>query len=321
MTVPIVNASPRFWLAVALAALTGLALTASLPAQAEVIFLPGQRVGLQPPPGMRLDKTTQRFEDPDHKASITVVELPLQFYSDMQKTIFDEQVKPGVTVLKRESFPFANGIGYYISVRLMVDGKAYRKWILLGSAAATGVSDLNVVVSVQVPEEAIDAYPDSAVRAALASVTFRPVPLEERLGLLPFVISDLGGFKIAQVVPNGIELNDSAEPNGLPRITVTLGTDGPESADDRARFARDLLLALPLRDLDIVSAEPMRIRGTPGFEAMAQARDPAGAQIKLVQWISFSGGGYLRIVAGARDEDWDRLYPRFRTVRDSIEPR
>jgi hypothetical protein len=310
----------RLYLIPACSALLALVLLA-VPAPAEVVFPPGLRIGLEPPPGMRIDKTSQRFEDPDHNASITIMELPPQLYSEMEKMVFAEQTKPDVTVLKRESFPFANGIGYFVAVRLTVDGKAYRKWILLASSAAAPVSDLATLVSVQVPEEASEAYPESVVRAALASVTFRPIPLEERLGLVPFVISDLGGFKVAQVAPNGIELNDSAQPGGLPRITVSIGSGGPEMADDRERFARDLIQSVPLRDLNIVSAEPMRIRGTPGFEVKAQARDPAGAEVNLVQWIRFGGGGYLRIVAGAHSDDWDRLYPRFRAVRDSIERR
>jgi hypothetical protein len=308
------------WLIRALLALTALVVLAA-PAPAEVVFPPGLRVGLQPPPGMRMNDTTHRFEDPDREASITVLDLPLQLYSEMEKMVFAETNGPGVTVLKRESFPFASGIGYYAAVRLSIDGKSYRKWILLASSAASPVPDLAALISVQVPDDASDAYPDNVVRTALASVTFRPPPIDERLGLVPFVISDFGGFKVTQVAPNGVVLNESAEIRDLPRIVISVGSGGPANADDRARFARDLFQTLALRDLDIISAEPLRIRGRSGFEIKARAKDLAGAEITLVQWLRFDGGGYLMVIAGARNEDWERVYPRFRAVRDAIEPR
>jgi hypothetical protein len=291
------------------------------PALAEVVFPPGQRIGLEPPPGMTLDKVTRRFEDRDHNASITILDLPLQLYSEMEKLVLTETAKPGVTVTSRESFPYESGIGYYVAVRLVVDGKAYRKWILLASSAAAPISDLAALVSIQIPEEASNIYPDSVMRAALKSVTFRPTPVDERLALLPFSMSDLSGFKVTQVAPTGVVLNDPSAPNALPRIFISIGQGSPEAADDRARFARDMIRNLPVNNLETVSEEPMRIRGTPGFEIQARAKDPTGADIRLVQWVRFGSGGYLTIVAGATKDDWEKSYPRFRAVRDGIDLR
>ncbi len=271
---------------------------------------------------MKVDKTTSRFEDPDHHASITVLDLPPQLYPQMEKLVLADTEKPGVTVLKRESFPYASGIGFLVAVKLVNEGKTYRKWILLAAAAVAPISDIAAVISMQVPEEATDVYTDNVARAALASVTFRPPPIEERLSLLPFVLSDLGGFAINQIAPTGVTLGDPQEPNGLPRIMVSMGTGGgPETPEDRARFSRDLLQTMPLSNLEVISAEPMRIRGTTGFEVQARGQDPAIGNVRLVQWIRFDRGRYLLMVAGARADDWDRLYPRFRELRDGIEPR
>ncbi|MGI8525803.1 MAG: hypothetical protein ACR2K5_06410 [Pseudolabrys sp.] len=292
-----------------------------MPAQAEVVYPPGLRVGLDPPPGMKIDTSTGRFEDPDHKASITIIDLPPRLYPEMEKLVLADTSKPGVTVLKRESFPYASGIGFLVAVKLTSEGKTYLKWILLASAAVSPISDVAAVVSMQVPEDAANVYSDSVARATLASVTIRPIPTEERLNLLPFVLSDLGGFKVNQIAPTGVTLGDPQEPNGLPRIMVSMGPGGPENPDDRARFARDLIQNLPLGDLEIVSAEPMRIRGITGFEIQARGKDPAIGKVRLVQWLRFDRGRYLLMVAGARAEDWDRFYPRFRELRDGIDQR
>jgi hypothetical protein len=115
-------------------------------------------------------------------------------------------------------------------------------------------------------------------------------------------------------------LIDPEQPGDLPRIFISGGSGGPEPPD-RARFARDLIQSMPLRDLAIVSAEPMRIRGTAGYEIKAQSRDPAGSAVRIVQWVRFEGGGYMTILAATGAQDWDRLYPRFRAIRDGIERR
>ncbi|MBV8792115.1 MAG: hypothetical protein JO237_08685 [Pseudolabrys sp.] len=266
---------------------------------------------------MALNRATGQFEDPDHKATITILDLPLQLYPQIEQMVFADNA----TVLKRESFPFASGIGFFATVRLTANGVTYRKWLLLASSAAAPVSDLATLVSIQVPEDQTAAYPEDAVRKALASVSFRPPPLDERLSLLPFVITDLAGFEIGQISPAGVILGDPQRPNALPRLFVSVGGDVPNRPEDRDRFARDLLRTIPVRDLVVLSAEPMRIRGTPGFEIQAEARDPSGAEMRLVEWLRFGGGRFLAVVAGADKNDWTNAYPRFRAVRDGIEPR
>jgi hypothetical protein len=305
----------------ALLALAALLAGPALPANAEVVYPAGLRIGLEPPPGMHLNNATQRFEDPDRKVSIAIAELPLQLYPEMERMVFAETNQLGVTVLKRESFPFASGIGFLAAVRITVDGVTYRKWILLASSAAAPIADLATLISIQMPEEASAAYPESALRAALASVTFRPAPIEERLALIPFTIGDLGGFQVVEVTPQGVVLKDPAQPDALPRISITIGKGAPDNPDDRARFARDLMQSVPLPELSIVSAESQRIRGQPGFETKAQAKTTTGADVALVQWIRFGSAGYLTILAGSRKDDWEQLYPRFRALRDGIEPR
>jgi hypothetical protein len=41
----------------------------------------------------------------------------------------------------------------------------------------------------------------------------------------------------------------------------------------------------------------------------------------VVQWLRFGGGTSLRIIASATREDWPKAFPRFRAVRDGIDPR
>jgi len=86
---------------------------------------------------------------------------------------------------------------------------------------------------------------------------------------------------------------------------------------------RDVFAAIPnVRDVRVMTSEPLRILGQHGHQILAQAKDATGAtSLTLVQWLRFGGGGYLQVVGMARVEAWQEAYPRFRAVRDGIEPR
>ena len=66
----------------------------------------------------------------------------------------------------------------------------------------------------------------------------------------------------------------------------------------------------------------MRIDGTPGYDARIDAvAGKDDTPVTVVQWLRFGGGTSLRIIASATREDWPKAFPRFRAVRDGIDPR
>jgi hypothetical protein len=291
-------------------------------AAADPIFPPGERIGLEPPPGLRLSTHFSGFEDPDAKVAITILDLPGRAYGELEKSLFGKG-PPGLTVEKREMFAFNGGVGFLVTADALVDGAKVHQWLLLANVANAKIGQIATLVNVQVPAAVRAAYPDKAIRAALASVTFRPAPLEERLKLLPFKLDQLAGFRPIQVVPGGVILTDgpSGDLNKQPYMIIGVGPRSPDDPDARGRFARDLLSGVPVRDLVITSAEPMRIGGWPGNEIKAQGKGMDGAPINLVQWLRFGAGGFLRIVGIARKDEWDRMFTRFRAVRDGIDLR
>ena len=299
-----------------IAATAVLCLLAGTPANAETVFPRGQRVGLEPLPGMQLEANTNRFLTADGKAGVTIIELPPPAFPDIEKGLFAD-AKPGVTILKRETFPFATGMGYFIAARVTApNGAAFRKYVL-----TSALPNLAFLASFEMAEDAMATYPEETVRKVLASVTVRDPPTEERLGFLPFTMSDLGGFKVSDVVPGGAMLVDPDQPTDLPRVFVSVGQGAPESADERARFAINMIRGAPLTEIKVTSSDPQRIRGMPGYEIKAQGKAPGGAEASLIQWIRFVGTNYIVVFGAARTEEWDRFYGRFRAVRDGVDPR
>ncbi len=288
-------------------------------ALAAPVFPPGLRVGLEPAPGLTLSHRFPGFEDTEHHVAVTILDLPGAAYDGIMRSAVTKN-QSGMTDVKRENFTFASGFGLLVSGTAQDKGMPVRRWFLIASAAAIAVPDLTTLIRVEMPDAARAVYPDAAVRRMLASVTFRQVPLQELLGLLPFKLTDLAGFRVVKVAPDGVVLADATnEDPSKPYTVISIGRGAPDDPADRGRFARDLLTRSPLRDLKMTSAEPMRINGQQGHEIRAEATGAQGEPIALVQWLRFGGaGGFLRIVAVARRQEWSAEFNRFRALRDGV---
>jgi hypothetical protein len=326
--------------AAGLTALLVLAIGTARPVRAaDPIFPTGSRVGLVPPPGMVPAEAFDGFADPGKDAAILIAVLPPTAYSQIEKSMDPDALKKqGVNVEKREPMQVSLGKAFLLVGSQTADKVRYRKWLLVASA-----SDFTALVSVQVPEDD-PAYPDSVIRAALATVAARAqVPQSEQLSLLPFAVSDLAGFHVDGVLRGrALLLSDSAggssapqdsskdasssdasnASNGAARFFVAAIPGGPQEASQHPEFARLAFNEIGgIKEVQVSMSEPLRINGQSGYQMMAQAKDArSGADVMVVQWLRFGSGGYLQMVGIAPTGDkWTGMLARFRTVRDSID--
>ena len=305
-----------------------LALGALPATAAELNYPPGSRIGLAPPPGLVPSKAFFGYEDPSNSVAMMLVALPPQAYADLDASVTAETLKrQGVTVETREALPLPSGKAFLVVGRQEVDNVKIRKWILVASSPT-----LTGFVTVQMPETATALYPDAAIRASLATLAFRAaVPVDEQLGLLPFKVSELSGFRIAGVIPGrAVMLSDapagapgSPDSTNEPHIFAAIAAGGPAQSADRDTFAREVFATLPnIREIRVTTSEPLRMAGQQGHQIIADAKDASGTSpLTVVQWLRFGGGGYMQIVGIARADAWKDAYPRFRSVRDGIEAR
>ncbi|MEP7030968.1 MAG: hypothetical protein ABI830_08565 [Pseudolabrys sp.] len=301
-----------------LAMVTGLP---NIACAAEPVFPLGVRIGLEPQAGLTLSKRFPGFEDIDQKVTVTILDLPARAYEDFERSAFDKN-QVNLTDLKRESFPYNEGIGFLISGQKRENGAILHKWFLLGTPTGRAFQDLTMLINVEVPEAARGIYTDAVIRKVLSSATFRPQPLQEQLGLVPFKLNDLAGFRVMQVLPTGGVILTDGPGNDIakqPYVIVAVEPGAPNETSDRGKFARELVETAPLRDIAVTLAEPMRIIGGQGYEVRAQAKGLGGEPVSLVQWLRFGGGGHLRIVGVGPRDAWDNLFTRFRAVRDGVE--
>jgi len=145
---------------------------------------------------------------------------------------------------------------------------------------------------------------------------------------LPFKLNELASFKNMRMLAPGaaVILADGDETTGFePAPFMIIGIVGatPPEADGRARFAQQAATAIPgVRDARITMSEPIRIGGMPAYETRIDATSGKdNTAVTIVQWMRFGGATSLRIVGSSPRDQWATAFPRFRAVRDGIEPK
>jgi hypothetical protein len=289
---------------------------------ADPIFPPGVRVGMTPLVGLSRAKTFVGFETEDQSVKVLVTELPAEAYGEVASAF---KANPaGTGGIKPESIETSAGLAYYTAETAKDGATNVRRYsMILPGGTFSGY------VAVQVPENASKIYTDEAVRQMFASAVIRKeVPVEEQLGLMPFKISQLSDFKNIRTLAPGaaIILADGDETTGFeaaPFMVIGLIGSAPAQPEDRGRFAQQIATTIPgVRDARITMSEPIRIDGMPGYETRIDATSGKdNTSVTVVQWLRFGSQNSLRLIGSAPRDQWTKAFPRFRAVRDGIQPR
>jgi len=287
----------------------------------DVTFPPGARVGLMPLVGLSVAKTFTGFESEDQSVKVLVAELPPDAYGEVANAF---KANPAVAGgVKPDSIETPVGTAYYTAENATEGGSAVRRYsMILSGGAFAGY------VAVQIPENASKVYTDDAVRKMFASANIRKeVPVNEQLSLMPFKVTELGSFKNVRTLAPGaaLILADRDETEGFePAPFMVIGVIGatPPEPDDRARFAQEAATRIPgVREARITMSEPIRIEGQQAYETRLDAvSGKENTKVTIVQWLKF-GPAMMRIVGSSPRDQWTSAFPRFRAVRDGIQPR
>ena len=288
---------------------------------ADTVFPAGVRVGITPLVGLVGARTFVGFETEDHGVKVLMAELPPEAYNEVV-TAFKAN-PAGTNGIKPESIETSAGVAYYTAENARNGATSVRRYsMILPGGAFSGY------IAVQVPENASRIYTDDAIRQMFASAAVRKqVPVEEQLGLLPFKISELGDFKNVRTLAVGsaVLLADGEENSSVevtPFMVLSLMGSAPAQPDDRGRFAQEAAISIPgVREARMTMSEAVRIEGMPGYETRIDGISGKDTPVTVVQWLRFGGPTTLRIIGSAPRDQWAKAFPRFRTVRDGIQPR
>lgn len=287
--------------------LAGIGLVASMAggtAFAQTEFPKAGSVGLDAPDGMVMSSRFAGFEDVETGASILVAEMPAQAFGQLNAGFTaDALLSKGIVAGPREDRSVAGAEqAFLVRATQSVQGVDYDKWMLVaGGSAATAL------ITVQVPQE-VDAYPDEAIEAALASVTLRaPGSIDDQIAALPFRLGDTGGLRAVSVFTGSTLLltdgpKDTFDDGEQLSVVVASGLgDGVPVPEAREAFARRALSTLAgVAGIDVQASDTFDLDGSAWtqLEATASSSDN-GADLYVLQVVRFMDDRYLRFVAMA----------------------
>ena len=288
---------------------------------ADAIFPPGLRVGLAPLVGLVKAKNFSGFETEDQSVKVLLTELPAAAYGEVKNAF---AANPGgAGGIKPETIETTAGTAYYTVENGRDGANAVRRYSMI--VPGNGFSGY---VAVQIPETASRIYTDDAVRQMFASAVVRKdVPVDEQLSIMPFKVTDLAGFKTIRTLgPGALILADGEEDKGFeaaPFVVIGLVAGVSPDAGDRDRVAQQAATTIPgVREARITMSEPIRIDGMPAYETRIEATSGKdNTPVTVVQWLRFGGPNTLRIIGSAPRDQWSAAFPRFRAVRDGIQPK
>jgi hypothetical protein len=277
---------------------------------------------MKPLVGLVKAKSFTGFETEDQGVKVLVADLPAEAYGEVANAF---KANPGgAGGVRPETIETSAGLAYYTAENAKNGATNVRRYsMILPGPTFSGY------VAVQVPENASRIYTDDAIRQMFATAEIRnEVPVDEQLGLMPFKISELSNFKNVRTLAPGaaLILADGDEKTGFEAAPfMILGIIGSTAAspDDRGRFAQQIATTIPgVRDGRITMSEPIRVDGQPGYETRIEAvSGKDNTPVTIVQWLRFGGQNSLRIIGSSPRDDWSTAFPRFRAVRDGIQPR
>jgi hypothetical protein len=289
---------------------------------ADTVFPQGIRIGMTPLVGLVPAKTFTGFETADASVKVLVAELPASAYGEIVNALKTNPVLGNATT--PESIETPAGTAYYMIETAKNGNSAVRRYSMILSGGA-----FSAYMVMQVPENASKIYNDEAVRQMFASATVRKeVPISEFLEMMPFKASELANFKTVRALTPGpaLLLADGDEATGLESgsfMVIGLMGSAPASTEDRGRFAEQAATSIPgVRNWHLTMSEPVRLDGLAGYETRLDATSGKdNTPVTLVQWLRFGGGNTMRIIGSAPRDRWTEAFPRFRAVRDGVQPR
>jgi hypothetical protein len=253
---------------------------------------------------------------------VLLTELSADAYGEVKNAFTANPA--GVAGVKPESIETSAGLAYYTAENGRDGATPVRRYSMIVPGGT-----FSGYIAVQIPETASKIYTDDAVRQMFASAVVRKeVPVDEQLGLMPFQLSDRGSFKTIRTLAPGaaLILADGDETKGFeadPFMVIGIIGAAPPEPGDRGRFAQQAATTIPgVRDARITMSEPIRIDGLPAYETRIDAvSGKDNTAVTVVQWLRFGGPSTLRVIGSAPRDKWPDAFPRFRAVRDGIQPR
>lgn len=291
-----------------------------LPAWAQPTTLPGTSISVDIPPGFGVSDQFTGLQNLQTGASFLFAELPAGAEQDLGDvfqnltTAADAFRGQGITLrqevaldTRQTGFPAFHGTQ-------TVGDTDYIKWVSLF------IGENAMIVTYQSPPP---GDTETLIIETLESIRIgTPLTLAEKVDALPYRLGSTGEMRIVNVFSGNAAIltigERDVDPQGEQPILIIASSlgDVPVSSQDRIAYSTSLLGRVANLSIErLLEQEETIVAGWEGVRLAALAKSTtSGRDIHIVQWIGFSGSGYLRVVAQAPVETWEDVRSHFEAV-------
>lgn len=291
---------------------------------ADIVYPPGSRVGLVPPPDMVVARGLSGFRSTRNSSGVLIVEMPPAAYSGLSAGFGDEGLRAQNFRLKqREEVKVGTAPAILVTGEQAEGQRNVPKAVLLVAEPT-----VTALVIGQLPEDA-SAADLAAMAATLKTVAIRPaLSLEEQIGALAFSIGNRAGFRpVRALAGNALLLTDGPldviQGAAQPVMIVAQSFGAPPPANLRDAFARQALVSNTfVKDAVVERSQSYRQGGVDWHEIVAKANETgSGVPVIVTQTVRFDPDSYIRAVGVVKIDARGAMLPRFRQLSDSLAPR
>jgi hypothetical protein len=287
-------------------------------AQPKLVKVPGTKVSLVPPDGLKLSERFPGFWDEETGLSISIMEMPAP-YSEIIKGFTKEALDArGMRLLSNREISFNGRAGVLLQLGLEGESGPVLSWM-----AAIGNEKETVLVNASFPER-MKAQMSSAMEKSALSVQWDAEAKIDPLASLNFSFDEDSALKFAGRVSNTVVLAKDGvlanEPTTDP-IFVIGSSFRMVTIPDVKKFALDRLTEEDkIFGIAIKKQSDVTIAGLPGIEIIAEARwkDLPDALVVVYQVLLLDGKDYFIMQGFAPREEQEKYLAVFTRIAKSF---
>jgi hypothetical protein len=293
--------------------------TRSLPfAQTKLVKVPGTKVSLVPPPGLKPSDRFPGFGDEETSSSIAITETPAP-YSEMARGFTKEALATnGMSLLSRKEISLNERPGILFHLRQETQSGDILKWMVM-----TGDEKETVLITAAFPER-MKARWSSEMEKAVLSALWDVEAETDPLAGLNFSFEDDPSLKFARRMSNMVMLTKDGALPGKPTndpFFIIGSSISQVTIPDIGKFAEKRLMQIEqVSGIAIKQQSDVTIAGLPGSEIVADAKwnDLPDSPVVVYQVLLLDGKNYFLMQGFAPREEQERYLAIFYRIAQSF---
>jgi hypothetical protein len=283
-------------------------------AQPKLVKVPGTKVSLAPPTGLKPSSQFPGFDDQETGASITIAEMPGP-YSVMAEGMTKEALAAkGISLLSRKEISLNGRPGILLHLRQEISSVDVLKWL-----AVTGNEKETIFIAATFPEQ-VKARWSSEMEKSVLSARLDGEPGADPLAGLNFSFSDDPSLKVAMRFPSKVILTEDGDMQGGGPLFIVSSSPSEAIIPDVKKFAEQLMQTAQVSGITIKKQSDVTIAGLPGNEIVAEAKWNAspGEAVIIYQVLLLDKKNYFLMQGFASRGEQEKYLAVFARIAQSF---